>query len=169
MSIENNTIFTHVMKSPVGPLYMAVDKGGSVIRVDFTPPVNLPEHAHIEENRYACGALAFQLDGYFGGTLRRFDIDLSFHGTAFQTAVLKRLQKIPYGSTMTYSEVARKTGRKHAAQAVGRVVGMNPIRIIIPYHRVLPIGQGLGRYADLETETGHEIKRYLLELEGGGL
>ena len=158
-------IFTHTMKSPVGPLHLAVDKNGTVISVSYTVLNNLPPNIIVEQNRYACGALAFQLDKYFTGTLRQFDVDLLVQGTDFQIDVWNRLQKITYGKTLTYSEVAQKTGRRHAAQAVGRAVNMNPLRIIIPCHRVLPRGSGIGSYGNLESTEGRRIKEYLLDLE----
>lgn len=155
------------MKSPVGPLHIAVDRHGAVLRIGFTAPNNFPPEQIVEENRYACGEVAFQLDEYFNRRLKHFELDVVLSGSEFQLDVWARLQKIPYGSTMTYGEVAQKVGRKFAAQAVGRAVGMNPIPIIIPCHRVLPKSGGIGHYAlnSLKEEKGRAIKEYLLELE----
>lgn len=161
------TIFIHSMDSPVGPLYMAVDRHGAVLRISYRPLDDLPESASIEENRYACGEVAYQLHEYFNHRLKHFDLDVILDGTDFQLDVWARLQKIPYGTTLSYGEVAQKIGRKFAAQAVGRAVGINPIPIIIPCHRVIPKSGGIGEYSlgSLPAEKGRVIKEFLLELE----
>jgi methylated-DNA-[protein]-cysteine S-methyltransferase len=161
------TIFTHSMKSPIGTIHLAVDRNGAVLRLSFRPIDDLPPSAVVEENRYACGEVAYQLDEYFHRRLKHFDLDVVLEGTDFQLDVWARLQKIPFGTTLTYGEVAQKIGRKYAAQAVGRAVGINPVPIIIPCHRVIPKSGGIGEYAlnALESERGRQIKEFLLELE----
>ncbi len=161
------TIFTHSMTTPVGPLHIAVDRNGAVLRLSFLPLTEFPEGAEVESNRYACGEVAYQLDQYFRSRLKHFDLDVVLEGTDFQLDVWSRLQKIPFGTTVSYGEVAQKIGRKYAAQAVGRAVGQNPVPIIIPCHRVVPKNGGIGEYVlnQLDPERGREIKEFLLELE----
>jgi AraC family transcriptional regulator of adaptative response/methylated-DNA-[protein]-cysteine methyltransferase len=78
-----------------------------------------------------------ELDAYFRGVLRRFDSPLDLRGTPFQRAVWKRLSSVPYGATLTYSELAGRVGRRAAVRAVGHANGRNPVSIVIPCHRVL--------------------------------
>jgi methylated-DNA-[protein]-cysteine S-methyltransferase len=105
--------------------------------------------------------LARELREYFQGTRRVFDLPLSLRGTEFQTAVWAELRKIPYGTTVSYSELARRVGRPRSARAVGQAVGANPIPILVPCHRVLPAAGGVGGFG-----PGPEWKRRLLALEG---
>jgi len=76
-----------------------------------------------------------QLQEYFAGERRSFDLALNLSGTEFQLRVLEELQRIPYGETTSYSDIARRIGRPKAMRAVGAANGRNPIPIIIPCHR----------------------------------
>jgi methylated-DNA-[protein]-cysteine S-methyltransferase len=107
---------------------------------------------------------ARQLAEYFSGRRRAFDLPLDLEGTAFQREVWEALRRIPYGETCTYDELARAIGRAGAARAAGAANGANPVAIIVPCHRVLAAGGGLGGYAG-----GLERKRFLLELERGSV
>ena len=78
-----------------------------------------------------------QLTAYFDGTLKEFDLELRPNGTEFQLRVLEELQKIPYGTTTSYGDIAKRIGRPKAMRAVGAANGRNPIPIIIPCHRVI--------------------------------
>ena len=100
------------------------------------------------------------LDVYFSGNNPGKIPPVSFEGTAFQKEVWKLLCAIPYGSLMTYGEIAEKLGRKKAAQAVGNAVGHNPVSILIPCHRVIGSDGSLTGYAG-----GTDRKRELLALE----
>lgn len=160
-------LYTHRYDSPVGPLFLAVDRGGSVHRVsytDFRP--DLPQGTW-EENKYACGELEYQLDEYFQGTRIHFTVNLHLTGTAFQETVWNRLRKIGYGTTMSYSELAQKIGRREAAQAVGNATGVNPVVVVVPCHRIINANGGLGSYArrSVDNERGRSIKQHLLKLE----
>ena len=104
--------------------------------------------------------LGRQLDAYFRGELRSFDVPLRLRGTRFQLAVWEALQEIPYGQAVTYGELAELVGRPRAARAVGRAVGANPLPILVPCHRVVAVG-GLGGYG-----SGLSWKERLLALEG---
>ena len=105
------------------------------------------------------------LDLYFGGKEPDFTPAVSLRGTPFRTAVWQILQKIPYGKTMTYGQIAeklaRETGKPVSARAVGGAVGHNPVSLIIPCHRVIGADGSLTGYAG-----GTERKAALLRMEG---
>ena len=101
-----------------------------------------------------------QLDEYFKGERRKFDLDLSPSGTEFQEEVWKQLIEIPFGSTISYRELAVKIGNKRAVRAVGNANGKNPISIIIPCHRVIGSDGKLVGYGG-----GIEKKKWLLDFE----
>ena len=102
-----------------------------------------------------------QLDAYFAGQLRHFDLPLDFSGgTAFQQTVWHALLRVPFGHRMTYSDMARQIGRPRAVRALGAALGCNPISVIVPCHRVVGIRGELTGYAG-----GLDRKRALLTLE----
>lgn len=168
MALTDTTIYTHSLKTPIGTLFVAVDRQGAVYRVSFAEITDLPASLSVEENKYACGELEFQIEEYFRGERRRFSVEVHLEGTEFQLSVWKRLTKISYGTTITYGEIARKVGRPAAARAVGNAVAVNPVPVVVPCHRVVRKSGDVGRYAlrSLEDETGRQTKRYLLDLEG---
>jgi methylated-DNA-[protein]-cysteine S-methyltransferase len=103
-----------------------------------------------------------ELEEYFAGSRRRFDLPLDWSLiTPFAKRVLRKTAAIPYGGHLSYAEVAAEAGSPRGARAAGNALGSNPIPIVIPCHRVLHSGGGLGGYGG-----GLERKRYLLELEG---
>ena len=101
-----------------------------------------------------------QLDDYFAGKRQSFDLPLKPNGTEFQLDVLNELQKIPYGTTATYGDVARRIGRPKAVRAVGAANGRNPIPIVIPCHRVIGASGDLTGFGG-----GIPTKEALLRLE----
>ena len=101
-----------------------------------------------------------QLDEYFSGKRKVFNIKINPSGTDFQKLVWKKLQKIPYGKTKSYSEVAASCNNKNAQRAVGSACNKNPIMIIIPCHRVISKNGNLGGFA-----YGNKIKLKLLKIE----
>jgi methylated-DNA-[protein]-cysteine S-methyltransferase len=103
---------------------------------------------------------ANQLDEYFAGRRRSFDLPLAYHGTGFRKSVWDSLRAIPYGQTRSYKEVAAAVGNPNACRAVGMANHNNPIAIVIPCHRVINQGGNPGGYAG-----GPRAKEYLLELE----
>jgi len=105
-------------------------------------------------------AAARQLLEYLEGKRLRFDLALDLRGTPFQLAVWQALREIPYGETRSYAEVARAVGRPAAVRAVGAANGANPIAIVVPCHRVIASGGGLGGYGG-----GLEVKARLLAME----
>jgi methylated-DNA-[protein]-cysteine S-methyltransferase len=160
-------LYTHEYASPIGPLYLGVDRTGVAHRVtfhDFRPSLNRNDWS---TNKYACGELEYQLEEYFAGSRRHFTVTVAVHGTDFQRAVWGRLQKVAYGHTISYSTLAQKIGRRDAARAVGQAVGANPVVILIPCHRVIRADGSSGDYArgTLPQERGRLIKHHLLSIE----
>ncbi len=101
-----------------------------------------------------------QLLEYFAGERRDFDLPLDLEGTEFQLSVLEELQQIPYGTTTSYADIAKRIGRPKAVRAVGAANGRNPIPIIVPCHRVI------GSHGDLTGFGGGlDTKEALLRLE----
>ena len=101
-----------------------------------------------------------QLEQYFSGERREFDLPLAPQGTEFQRRVWQRLLGIEYGTTTTYGDLARELGNLNASRAVGLANGSNPIPIVIPCHRVIGANGALTGFGG-----GLPIKRALLELE----
>lgn len=150
------------MFTPIGPLLLAGDEK-RLSRISFQSglrPIEVVERWQRSEEPFR-DAIA-QLDGYFAGRLRRFDLALAPEGTPFQKEVWSALTAIPYGETISYSELARRVGRPAASRAVGAANGRNPIPIVIPCHRVIGANGSLTGFGG-----GLGIKRRLLELEAG--
>jgi len=101
-----------------------------------------------------------QLREYFDGKRTEFTLPLHFEGTAFQERVWREIAAIPYGKTVSYSQLAHRAGKARAIRAAGTNTGRNPLAIVVPCHRVLTKGGSIGGYAG-----GLGRKRYLLELE----
>jgi len=101
-----------------------------------------------------------QLNEYFAGVRKSFDLPLKFSGTEFQKQVWHELSKIPYGETVSYKELAERVGNIKACRAVGMANNKNPIPIIIPCHRVIGANGKLTGYAG-----GLNVKKFLLDLE----
>jgi methylated-DNA-[protein]-cysteine S-methyltransferase len=102
-----------------------------------------------------------QLRAYFAGELRRFDLLLDMQGTPFQLRVWRELERIPYGETRSYTQIATAIGAPHAVRAVGAANGANPIPIVVPCHRVIGASGKLVGYGG-----GLPLKKRLLALEG---
>lgn len=101
-----------------------------------------------------------QLAAYFAGDLREFDLNVQPHGTTFQCRVWQALQSIPYGTTVSYRQIAEQLGQPTATRAVGAANGANPIPIVIPCHRVIGTDGSLTGFGG-----GLNAKRWLLEHE----
>ncbi|MFX1285581.1 MAG: methylated-DNA--[protein]-cysteine S-methyltransferase [Promethearchaeota archaeon] len=91
----------------------------------------------IEGSHPILDKLEIELKEYFNGKLRDFSIPLDLRGTPFETSVWNALQKIPYGETRSYGEIAKTIGKSSASRAVGRANGNNPVAIVVPCHRVI--------------------------------
>ena len=103
-----------------------------------------------------------QVNEYLTGRRKQFDVPLKYQGTQFQQSVWQELQKIPYGETRSYQEIAAVIGNEKAVRAVGQANNKNPILLIIPCHREIHKSGDISGFA-----CGVEVKRYLLELEKG--
>jgi methylated-DNA-[protein]-cysteine S-methyltransferase len=153
------TSFT-VMNSPIGPLLLAGDDA-SLRLVHFATgrKPRSPQSDWVEDKTPFKEAIR-QLEAYFQGKLKNFDLPLAPEGTDFQLLVWRNLQKIPYGETVSYGQLAKRIGNPTAARAVGLANGSNPIPIIIPCHRVI------GSNGDLTGFGGGlPLKKKLLALE----
>ncbi len=104
--------------------------------------------------------IKLQLDEYFSSKRKIFDIKITPKGTAFQKQVWQELQKIPYGETKFYSEIAESIGNKNAQRAIGSACNKNPILLVIPCHRIISKSRNIGGFA-----YGRNVKLELLKLE----
>lgn len=110
------------------------------------------------------GTAETQLDEYFAGERREFDVPLMFAGTEFQKQVWNELLQIPFSRTTTYGELARRIGHPTAVRAIANAVGSNALSVLVPCHRVIGADGTLTGYAG-----GLPAKRHLLNLESPGL
>lgn len=141
--------------TPVGKICIGEDNG-AITRVTWT---QLPK-SYIQEETELILRCKKQLEEYFAGKRKTFDLPLAPKGTAFQQRVWKALQDIPYGELRTYQEIALAVDNPKGCQAVGGANGKNPIAILIPCHRVIgKDGSMTGYFGGLEK------KEWLLELE----
>jgi methylated-DNA-[protein]-cysteine S-methyltransferase len=158
-----------VVDSPIGPLLVAASgRGVATISFESDPGAQLDRLARLAGPRVLRSPKSIdlarrELDEYFEGDRRAFDLSLDLRGLPpFTLAVLKELARVPYGETTTYGALAAKVGHPRAARAVGTVMNRNRIPIVLPCHRVVGATGDLTGYAG-----GLERKRMLLELEGG--
>jgi methylated-DNA-[protein]-cysteine S-methyltransferase len=150
-----------MVATPIGELLLAAD--GDCLTELQLDPAPAPR-GKLQSNGAQPPVLreaAAQLQAYFAGKLRRFDLPLAPRGTLFRQRVWKALCDIPYGETISYAELARRVGSPRGYRAVGQANGANPIAIIVPCHRVIAADDTLGGYGG-----GLPRKRWLLELEG---
>ncbi len=147
--------------SPVGPLTLA-GKGRYLMHLWMVDQTHEPSHSGWERDEDAFSDAVEQLESYFAGERREFDLELDLVGTTFQRRVWEALLTIPYGETRSYGQIAEQIGSPGAFRAVGLANGHNPIGIIVPCHRVVGASGSLTGYGG-----GLERKRILLELERG--
>jgi methylated-DNA-[protein]-cysteine S-methyltransferase len=149
--------------SPVGVLTLTAERTGLTgiyfdnHSVGAPPPGDAAPNAHLDQARK-------QLDQYFSGRRKVFDLPLAPSGTPFQMRVWVELLKIPFGETTSYGAIADALNNPNAVRAVGGAVGRNPISIIVPCHRVIGASGKLTGFAG-----GLPRKERLLGLEQGGL
>ncbi len=157
------------LDSPLGELLVAVTPRG-LVRIAYPGE---GEERVLEELAGAVSprvlrapertdAVRRELDDYFAGRLRSFDLPLDWslvHG--FAVGILRATARVPFGSVATYGAVAAEAGSPRGARAAGNALHINPIPIVVPCHRIVPASGGLGGYGG-----GQERKRFLLALEG---
>ena len=149
----------HPIATPPGDLGAAFDADGRLVhlvRVHGMSP-----SAPLDPFPSSLPYLKRQLEAYFSGNLRDFNIPMHLEGTDFQRRVWKELQRIPYGQAISYLELARRLGDEKCLRAAARANGANPIAILIPCHRVIGSDGSLVGYGG-----GLDMKEYLLRLEG---
>ena len=156
-----------VEDTPVGPLALAATPVG-LVRVGFGHEDELLEDlaSHVSPRVVRLPArldlVRRQLDEYFAGQRRRFDVPLDRRlSRGYRLAVLEELSRVPFGQTVSYKDLAERTGKPNASRAVGTAMATNPIPIVVPCHRVLRSGGALGGYGG-----GLETKVWLLRHEG---
>jgi len=151
------------MPSPIGDLRL-VESGGALAGIDFSPwkaPLDAADKGMCDVLVQAVA----QLEGYFAGELREFDLPLALAGTPFQQRVWRELLHVGYGTTATYGQVAARLGLPiGAARAIGAANARNPVPVVVGCHRVIGANGSLTGYAG-----GLDRKRYLLDLEASGL
>jgi len=155
--------------APVGELLLAATPRG-LVKVSFDredPDAALERLARdvsprVLERPARLDAARRELDEYFAGDRREFDLDLDWRlSSGFRRRVLRATARIPFGGTSTYSKVASAAGSPRAHRAAGTALGANPLPIVVPCHRVLRSGGALGGYGG-----GLDMKEQLLHLEG---
>jgi len=152
-----------VMPSPVGPLLLAADQAGLRL-VEFDSPrhpVRRGSDWEAADDDAILRETRAQLDDYFAGTRRAFDLPLAPRGTEFQLDVWQALRAIPYGETINYAQLAARIGKPSAMRAVGAANGRNPLPIVVPCHRVIGADGTLTGFGG-----GLPTKHFLLKLEG---
>ena len=147
-------------QTPIGRLLL-IGKNGLLEEIHFP---NSAESTIIEDNwhhdeEYFADVLQ-QLKEYFAGSRQNFDVKLSLKGTDFQRQVWQELQRIPYGKTASYGDIAKRINNPKACRAVGAANGKNPIPIIIPCHRIIGNDGSLTGFGG-----GLKLKKTLLDLE----
>lgn len=153
--MKNNSMIFY--DSPVGRI-LIIEDGSAITQLYFFDEISSND-VTIKETTLLKEA-GVQLNEYFAGKRKVFELPVALSGTAFQLRVWKALQDIPYGQTRSYGQIARTIGNEKASRAVGMANHNNPISIIIPCHRVIGSNGKLVGYGG-----GLDKKAYLLELE----
>jgi len=153
----NQTQFA-IMDTPIGPLLIAENLSGVSAIIFNADAFSIPD-SWIQVDKLSSEVMK-QLQQYFNGERYEFDLPLAPEGTSFQLEVWRALEKIPYGETISYLDLAKRIGKAAAVRAVGAANGANPLPIVIPCHRVIGHNGKLTGYGG-----GLEKKQYLLSME----
>lgn len=156
-----------IFKTPYAEITL-IGWEGQLVYLGYTSADKLQFHPYLQSNfapfhQHSCAVLEQakeQLTNYFSGALQVFDLPVWVNGTDFQRRVWDALKTIPYGETRSYSEIAARIEHPKAVRAVGSANGRNPVSLIVPCHRVINAGGGLGGYAG-----GLKFKEWLLNHE----
>lgn len=152
------TLLTSSVATPIGP-FSFTTRGGKVIEATFGSTRSLRARGRIVRS---IPVISPALRAYFGGDLNALElIPVELSSSEFRTRVLRAMRKIPVGKTVSYKELARKSGSEDASRAVGSTCASNRIPLIIPCHRVIPSDGSIGAYG-----YGTKKKQWLLEFEG---
>lgn len=144
--------------TPIG--YLEIEENDNyIVSIKLVKKLNNNEYV---DNNIILNKTKQQINEYFLGKRKIFDLPIKFNGTEFQKSVWNSLLKIPYGETRSYKDIAKDIGNIKACRAVGMANNKNPIMIIVPCHRVIGSNGKLVGYA-----CGLDIKEKLLELEMG--
>ena len=153
-------VYYTTFESPIGALLLAGDSN-ALHRVSFESSKRAaPPQPDWKRDRAPFTEVIRQLETYFRGELKEFDLPLAMDGTEFQLHVWNALRAIPYGETISYAQLAERIGNPKAVRAVGLANGSNPIPIIVPCHRVIGNDGSLTGFGG-----GLSTKKKLLELE----
>ena len=154
--ISMDKLFNAYYHSPIGIIHVQADKDALLLTsfIDDSDNEIATNHSPILKNTME------QLDAYFKGTLKAFDLPIKPVGTSFQQTVWKELNNIPFGNTITYLQLAKRLGNVKSIRAAASANGKNPIGIIIPCHRVIGADGKLTGYAG-----GLHRKQWLLQHE----
>jgi methylated-DNA-[protein]-cysteine S-methyltransferase len=166
------TLHVHRFPTPLDDMLAAVDDDGALRLLEFAGPradASLAREARVTRESVShaagrCAHVARQVEEYFRGERADFDLPLAARGTPFQHGVWSELRRIPFGSTVSYRDLAERLGNPAAVRAVGRANGSNPISLIVPCHRVIGANGSLTGYGG-----GIDRKAKLLALEGADL
>jgi methylated-DNA-[protein]-cysteine S-methyltransferase len=144
-------------ETPIGALLIVFDDAGALLEIRFAGAT--PDPTWIRDDDTA-RPIVKQVNEFFDGRRKDFDLPLTPRGTPFQLGVWSELQRIPFGETTTYAAIAKSIGRPAAVRAVGAANGANPIPIVIPCHRVIGASGSLTGFGG-----GLSVKRWLLDHE----
>ena len=148
-------IYQKIVKTPIGDICI-LEENDKIIGLTL----DNEKYCYTEKNTEILNETEKQLNEYFWGKRKKFNVPINPKGTEFQKQVWNELLKIPYGQTVTYKRIAQKIEKPNAARAVGMANHNNPIAIIVPCHRVVGSNSKLVGYA-----FGLERKQFLLDLE----
>lgn len=171
MSIKNISLYCATLNTPIGHVHAAcfdtaaafLKMGGSCVH-DLVPHWRAEGYTVVPEPNAVLERTLQELGEYFAGLRKSFSVPTALEGTPFQRAVWNQLQQVPYGTTLSYGELAELAGYPNAARAVGSAMAKNPLPILIPCHRVIASNGQLGGYTG-----GLQIKTFLLNLEREGI